>query len=95
MCAFRGGSLTDSDLCRLLARECSWKERLDFAVDLPAPYLEEKLSDWRCLRVNMMQRLCRGLVKLRCPDDARAEEQSSAGDADGFSQGDTGTIPQL
>lgn len=55
VCSFRGDSLTDSDLCRLLASECSWKERLLFAVALPAPYFDEKLSDWRGLRANMMQ----------------------------------------
>jgi hypothetical protein len=62
VCSFRGDSLTDSDLCRLLASECSWKERLLLAVDLPAPYFDEKLSDWRGLRANMMQSRYKELI---------------------------------
>jgi hypothetical protein len=55
VCSLRGEALTDSDLCILFVTECSWKERLVFAVDLPAPYLDEKLSGWRGLRANMVQ----------------------------------------
>jgi hypothetical protein len=71
VCSFRGGSLTDSDLCRLLASVLSWKERLLFVVDLPAPYLDEKLSDWRGLRANMMLRRRSELPMIQDPDGER------------------------
>ena len=75
MCSFRGVEVTDCDLCRPLDKECSWKERLGFAVDLPAPYLDEKLSDWRGLRANMVQSQCKFLSiksprarRIRCSE---------------------------
>jgi hypothetical protein len=77
VCSFRGGSLTDSDLWRLLASVLSWKERLLFVVDLPAPYLDEKLSDWRGLRANMMLRRRSELPMIHDPDDGRFEYAST------------------
>lgn len=80
----------DSDRCRLLASECSWKERLLLAVDLPAPYFDEKLSGWRGLRANMMQSRYSEVVMLQCRTDARVGWVIVLRDADAC--GDTGTI---
>ena len=76
MCSFRVDAVTDCDLCKPLDRECSWKERLGFAVDLPAPYLDEKLSDWRGLRANMVQSQC-NFLSIKCQRARRARRSEA------------------
>jgi hypothetical protein len=49
---------------------------LVFAVDLPAPYLDEKLSDWRGLRANMVQSQCSDFLNKGCCADEKAEQWS-------------------
>jgi len=77
VCSLRGEALTDSDLCILFVTECSWKERLVFAVDLPAPYLDEKLSGWRGLRANMVQSQRSDFLNKGCCANEHTEQWGS------------------
>ena len=64
-CDFVEGDLTDSALCKPVVIDVSLNDLLVF-VDLPAPYREEKLSDWRGFRANILLLMLCSLSKWLC-----------------------------